>query len=542
MRFYLIIFLILFPILIFAQPWNNTFSQIWQDSTWGQGTLTPTGPVWSIAGGFDFDNDGYGEFLYSSSWSGTYKMDAGMYEWTADNKMRRIWYQWYYSQDSTIYNYSNIKTGDLDADGVPEIIVFVDAYAGQDALFIYEYDRPTNSFPSIPTATWNLNLGGGVDEASSIQIANIDSDVRPEIIVCAYSRNPAESHFIIAELAEGSGFSNPVWNVELDNTSEMDYYSYLCQPTDLDQDGKQEVIIVEWNYCRMLIFENTSEDNYAKVNDLYLTFEPLAFSNEGAAEANFNNDNLNELYIASTAGYVWVVTNSGDVSQITYNNNFHLLKDYMSNGAYILSQLIVGNADSPIGSTEDNPDIYIAAVDTNGVTSTVFDLEYNGGTVTSPASYSQNQIFSQTNASGKIFKPAKMAISDLNNNGSREIVISSFGLDVDMPHFIVLESDNASSVENPENPAVPSAFELYQNFPNPFNASTQIRFELKQSGNVSLRIYDITGKAVATLLDEWQDAGEHQVNFDANSLASGNYYCELQMGTQKQSRKMQLIK
>ncbi len=81
-----------------------------------------------------------------------------------------------------------------------------------------------------------------------------------------------------------------------------------------------------------------------------------------------------------------------------------------------------------------------------------------------------------------------------------------------------------------------------KNFPNPFNPSTTIRYELPESGNIKLSIYDITGQLVKTLVDDYRDAGIYEVLFDGSQLASGIYISVLQGNGFKVVRKMQLIK
>lgn len=95
-------------------------------------------------------------------------------------------------------------------------------------------------------------------------------------------------------------------------------------------------------------------------------------------------------------------------------------------------------------------------------------------------------------------------------------------------------------VENEE--GIPSEFTLHQNYPNPFNPSTKIRYELPQSEKVTLKVYDIIGKEIATLVNKEKPAGSYEVNFNANKLASGIYYYTLTAGNFTQSKKMILMK
>ena len=90
--------------------------------------------------------------------------------------------------------------------------------------------------------------------------------------------------------------------------------------------------------------------------------------------------------------------------------------------------------------------------------------------------------------------------------------------------------------------ARPTVYELAQNFPNPFNPSTTIRYQLPNDGIVTLKIYDILGSEVATLVNEEKAAGRYEVNFNASSLASGVYIYKIQAGGFINSKKMILLK
>lgn len=88
----------------------------------------------------------------------------------------------------------------------------------------------------------------------------------------------------------------------------------------------------------------------------------------------------------------------------------------------------------------------------------------------------------------------------------------------------------------------PMAFELAQNYPNPFNPATMIRFALPDRQAVSLRVYNLLGEEVASLVNETLNAGEHTVEFNAKGLASGMYLYKLQAGSMTQTRRMMLVK
>jgi len=89
---------------------------------------------------------------------------------------------------------------------------------------------------------------------------------------------------------------------------------------------------------------------------------------------------------------------------------------------------------------------------------------------------------------------------------------------------------------------IPKEFSLMQNYPNPFNPSTNIKFRIPDFGFVSLKVYDVLGNEVATLVNEDKTAGSYEVKFDAAGLSSGIYFYKLQAGSLVDSKKMILLR
>ncbi|MDP4175537.1 MAG: T9SS type A sorting domain-containing protein, partial [Bacteroidota bacterium] len=103
-------------------------------------------------------------------------------------------------------------------------------------------------------------------------------------------------------------------------------------------------------------------------------------------------------------------------------------------------------------------------------------------------------------------------------------------------------SSTSTTDVNANSNAAPKDYELAQNYPNPFNPSTSIKYSIPQNSMVSLKVYDILGKEVASLVNEQKSAGSYEVNFNANSLSAGMYIYELKAGNFTQTKKMMLIK
>jgi hypothetical protein len=98
------------------------------------------------------------------------------------------------------------------------------------------------------------------------------------------------------------------------------------------------------------------------------------------------------------------------------------------------------------------------------------------------------------------------------------------------------------NVRRDELSGVPTVFELQQNYPNPFNPSTVIRYGLPSAEQVSLKVYDMLGRQVATLVNARQAAGRYEATFNAAGLSSGIYIYRLQAGSFSQTSKMMLVK
>jgi hypothetical protein len=90
--------------------------------------------------------------------------------------------------------------------------------------------------------------------------------------------------------------------------------------------------------------------------------------------------------------------------------------------------------------------------------------------------------------------------------------------------------------------AAPDKFELFQNYPNPFNPSTKIEYQLPSDGIVSLRIYNMLGQEVSTLVNEQQESGYKSVEWNASQVSSGIYFYRLQCGSYSSMKKMMMVK
>ena len=89
---------------------------------------------------------------------------------------------------------------------------------------------------------------------------------------------------------------------------------------------------------------------------------------------------------------------------------------------------------------------------------------------------------------------------------------------------------------------MPVNYRLYQNYPNPFNPNTQIKFDVLYGGLVKIKVYDITGREAAVLLNEIKSPGSYSISFNAGSLSSGIYFYTMEAEGYFEAKKMVLIK
>ena len=88
----------------------------------------------------------------------------------------------------------------------------------------------------------------------------------------------------------------------------------------------------------------------------------------------------------------------------------------------------------------------------------------------------------------------------------------------------------------------PEKFQLSQNYPNPFNPTTNLQYAISSRQFITLKVYNLLGKEIATLVNEEKSAGEYKVEFNGNNLPSGIYFYELKAGNITQTKKMMLLK
>lgn len=130
----------------------------------------------------------------------------------------------------------------------------------------------------------------------------------------------------------------------------------------------------------------------------------------------------------------------------------------------------------------------------------------------------------------------------LNDGYDNTITFTTTGSDFGNLDEIIIVPKAITSLKDVSDENIPSAFRLYQNYPNPFNPSTTIRYDLPETEHVELKIYNVLGSEIRTLIDKKMSAGVHKFTFEMGKLPSGIYFYSLKAGHFKETRKMILIR
>ncbi len=157
--------------------------------------------------------------------------------------------------------------------------------------------------------------------------------------------------------------------------------------------------------------------------------------------------------------------------------------------------------------------------------------EWAGGTVDNPVKW--HNVADYLEFTWPLDFDLSYTNTALENAGTDDKPIGSLQWWPEYSYTDVAASDHA---------ATPADYKLSQNYPNPFNPSTMINFSVAKKAHVELKVFNVLGAEVATLVNGTKAAGSYNVNFDASQLSSGVYFYQLKVGDQTMTRKMMLMK
>jgi hypothetical protein len=160
--------------------------------------------------------------------------------------------------------------------------------------------------------------------------------------------------------------------------------------------------------------------------------------------------------------------------------------------------------------------------------------------------FSVSAAFSQYQITNSVISSGGTTVSNASYNLSSTIGESFIGKSSNTINqnqtgfWYVYQQTTVTDVEDEE--TIPTVFKLEQNYPNPFNPSTTIKFAVPERSNVLVKVYDILGSEVATLVNEELDAGWYRKTFNANNYSSGVYLFRMEAGKFISTKKMILLR
>ncbi len=236
---------------------------------------------------------------------------------------------------------------------------------------------------------------------------------------------------------------------------------------------------------------------------------------------------------AMPAGYVSCIAidpTNADNAMVVFSN-YNVISLYYTTNGGVSWTAVAGNLEQNPDGTGNGPSCRWAAI-----------RNVPGGKVFLVGTSTGLYVTSTLNGMSTVWQrqaPSTIGRGIVNAIATRE----SDGLVVVATHGNGVYSGTVNSLVSAPNPATKlSAFRLSQNYPNPFNPSTTIEYQLPSPSAVKLEVFDALGRKITTLVNERQDAGKHQVQFNAAGLASGAYFYKLQAGNNVETRKMLLVK
>ncbi len=543
----------------FSQQW----SRVWKLTTPPYLTLEDITDMGIVKAGFDTDKDGWGEIL--CAWTDADTNAIMMYEANGDNSYALVWSWAYPYGPGETNSFAGIAVGDINNNGVVEIVTTLPAVVGADPnplrVWAFEwngvvgknaygfYDSTKRTYS--PSGGWNFDAPSNYDlRPYSLTIEDIDKDGKNELIT-GFRQAGSGMREVIVSSVDGDFDGFATWNLEWKYSNAFGGSNYSTTTGDLDNDGNREIYMFVWNFFTMRIFECTGEGQYTEAFALD-QFSSTQGIDHGALDAvrvaDVNNDGMMEMYIASTEpqNSIFIITGVTDVSAMTAANIKQLYTIPVNMGGKFRSMYIAdpdhdGKANLMIGG------------ELNGQ---IFSLEYNGtGDPADSASWQHQVVFDIFAESGvptispRLFygSPA----GDMDKDGKDEYVFVNYSPDFtawpgDSPLWII-EIDVATDVRN-EVMGIPGDIQLLQNYPNPFNPTTTIPYRLPVRSRVQLDVFDVYGQHVASIVNGEREPGYYQATWTGR-VSSGTYLCRLVVeplegggSTYREVKKMLLVR
>lgn len=568
----------------------------------------------------DLDNDGKKEVL-AVDYSNGGRVHVLEYN---DGILELVWSSPILGEDNPNSTPRWVQSGDLDGDGMKEII-FPSGARYEGSIQVFEFtgtdnDYGTQSIIDFP-ATLHESNGMGtyrMDRERGI-VYDLDGDGQSELITANYDQTGTlpyrQNVYILSINGNAPGFAS--WQIEggdpnvhpVNGLSAGSWWQSI--PVDYDGDGTKEIVNHYWNFFGFWSIEPTGPDSYTYPTaanpdggidgPVYVEYlngvgeDGVSYMGINAADldGDGNEEMFGSIYVGGTSAYnydicvvdlaagsdgieVWNQDQFGVVADTLWKLLGLTSGDYWGTGAADIDgdgmdEMVLGGS----------PGRVVSVLDYNGSGSLLDGANYTASlhSVGEPVIIgfdvydSLGTTWTDTSFGGFI---ARMDRGDINNNGKDDLLVAYQSIDdsvattyytwdtdsskwdedrIEMAlnenaiNIRIIEGGEATGIRAIDLSVItPDDYTLEQNYPNPFNPTTAINFSLPLNKKVSLRIYDMLGKEVKTLIDNEEFAkGSYEATWDATNnfgrkVVSGNYIATLEYGNFSKSIKMTLVK
>jgi uncharacterized delta-60 repeat protein len=403
-------------------------------------------------------------------------------------------------------------------------------YNGSNYDFAIVRYNPNGSLDNTFGTNGIVTTSIGADYDYSYSVA-IQSDGK--ILAAGYSYNGSDYDFAIVRY-NSNGSLDYTFGTYGIITTPVGALSDYARSIAIQSDGKIAAAGYYYNgsdYDFAIVRYNSdgSLDNTFGTNGIVTT--PVGPSDDAAHSIAIQSDGK-----IAAAGYYYNGSDY-DFVIVRYNSNGSLDNTFGSNGIVttlvgasndVASSLAIQSngkiAASGYSYSGSDYDFAVVGYNTNGSLDNSFGTN---GIVTTQIGSSGNLAFASA-----IQDDGKIVIAGMSENSSSYSVFT----------LVRYFGDGSTEVDNENNEEIPAEFSLEQNYPNPFNPTTNFEYRISNFGFVSLKVFDVLGNEVATLVNEEKPAGAYQITFNAYGLSSGVYFYKLQAGSFVKTKKMILLK
>ena len=552
------ILLMLLSTFAFAQyPWYVAYTNQPGDTTLGTSNYSFAGTGRGAFAGTDLDQDG----IYEICTTDYNRNGVFLWEVTADNTVELVWA----SNDTINGNYfslpRDVNYGDLDNNGVPEIIFPV----GRDmpstdpiGYHVYEWDGVVGSdnYGDFPVAVIVPNDTAPRLRPENFRIADVDGDGQEELIVLNFSFNGNSDIFQI--LSVTGTFSSGFWG--LNEEFSYDHGNIPSRPIlefaavdagiiDADNDGKLEVWVIgnAFNTPNTHLFsvEANGANSYTRSDSLIYWIEDNDYPLKSGVSGDFDGNGIDEYYYAHyKEPILHVITDIPDALTWTDSTVSRELMNFTND-------TVTTGIASMFGMAARGNKLYA------GCYSYLWEFEYMSGPAYDSTSWSYHVAYHDpydSSIGAGITGGIEAPENDMDGDGWMEIVTFWQGMTDSLNQSAgtikslrVLE-ESISGLQDDWTFITPDMYKLEQNYPNPFNPSTTINFTLPVNKQISITIYNSLGQVVKTLVDNVKfEKGSHSAVWDGTNdagakVASGMYIYTMKYGNFTQSKRMTLLK